>query len=358
MATNPFEKKTWQNRLSEHPTRRQLVDVDTGTTQTVDVTRAEGQIYTTGDGFTQTNMNDLEQRIYDAFDDFDGAGALSHNIPRAVPKDITDYYNDDTLWDRLNGTNGFDLYEDIFVGDYFTLNTGPITCKNLSEQETVTGASKVLIAHLFQDGSFIILPAIVDDNGKAFAHHFGKTYVASSLQEFQDNGLTEFFEEVIGMANTLSEVTPSTSDGATLLSRMVAEFGTSHIRALAPGTAAFPNGYDANYNITGLSAYNSYIGLLNEIHLRGFPDRDSLHTSYSGTRKLSIYNNCVHLSFFSHGGQFASGNLSGGYNLVGVPIDQDYMAGDTAIVIFAASQLFGNQESWKYLAICPLVHLK
>lgn len=353
---NPFQKKAWQNRLSEFPTRRQLVDVDTGVTQTVDVTRDEGQVYTTGDGFTQANMNDLEQRIYDAFDEFDGIGALSHNVPRVVPKDITEYYNDGTLWHRLKGKNGFEPFEDIFVGDYFTLTTGPITCKNLSQQQTVTGASKVLIAHLFQNGTCIILPAIVNSDGKVFAHHFGKTYVASSLQEFRDNGLTEFFHQVIGMANVISDVTPSTSDGATLLSRMVAEFGTSHIGTLSPGSAAFPNGYDTNYNITGMSAYNSHLGLLTEIHLQGFPSRDSLHTLYSGHRKLMIYNECTHLSFFSHGGQF----LSSDYKLVGVPIDQDYMAEliSPTPVIFNASELFGNTEPFKYLAICPLMRLK
>ena len=41
------------------------------------------------------------------------AKALSHNIPRLVPKDITSYITDGTFWKRLAGTDGFALFEDI-----------------------------------------------------------------------------------------------------------------------------------------------------------------------------------------------------------------------------------------------------
>lgn len=61
MAT--FEKKLWQDRISEHPTRRTLTDVSTGDATLVDVARAEGTVTNAGDAFNASNMNDLENRI-------------------------------------------------------------------------------------------------------------------------------------------------------------------------------------------------------------------------------------------------------------------------------------------------------
>lgn len=62
-----FEQKTWVDRQSEHPTRRVLTDVNTGTKSTVDVERAEGTITTKGDPYSAANMNGLEQRVANAF---------------------------------------------------------------------------------------------------------------------------------------------------------------------------------------------------------------------------------------------------------------------------------------------------
>lgn len=51
--------------------------------------------------------------------------ALNNNIAdfhNANPreKDITAYLTDGSLWDRIKGTNGKSLFEDLFVGDYLT----------------------------------------------------------------------------------------------------------------------------------------------------------------------------------------------------------------------------------------------
>ena len=64
-----YNQKTWQDRISEYPTRRLLTDVSDSTSQTVTVSRAEGTISQEGDAFNATTMNDLEQRIADAFGD-------------------------------------------------------------------------------------------------------------------------------------------------------------------------------------------------------------------------------------------------------------------------------------------------
>ena len=58
------------------------------------------------------------------------APAFSHNIVRLVPKDITAYYTDGTLWSRIAGTNGFELMEDIYAGDYFQMSKRAITANN------------------------------------------------------------------------------------------------------------------------------------------------------------------------------------------------------------------------------------
>lgn len=57
-----FETKTWEDRISEYPNRRQLTYED-GTTALVTVARSEGTISTAGDPFSAAEMNSLETRI-------------------------------------------------------------------------------------------------------------------------------------------------------------------------------------------------------------------------------------------------------------------------------------------------------
>ena len=64
-----FAQKTWAKRITEYPNRRKLTNVSDASETVVDIERAEGIISQAGDGFTQANMNDLEQRIADAFND-------------------------------------------------------------------------------------------------------------------------------------------------------------------------------------------------------------------------------------------------------------------------------------------------
>ena len=60
-----YNKKTWQNRLTEFPTRRTITKSDS-TTEIVTVTRNEGDIYKEGDAFSASTMNDLEGRVDEA----------------------------------------------------------------------------------------------------------------------------------------------------------------------------------------------------------------------------------------------------------------------------------------------------
>ena len=73
--------------------------------------------------------------------------ATSHNIPRLIPKDITSYVTDGTLWKRLNGTDGYALFEDIYVGDYFKMSRA-ISAYERTGQYQTTGSQYVTIAGL------------------------------------------------------------------------------------------------------------------------------------------------------------------------------------------------------------------
>ena len=72
---------------------------------------------------------------------------MTHNIPRLVPKDITSYYTDGTLWNRIAGTGGYSLYEDLYVGDYFKMSRA-ISASNPNSTYQLTGSQWVTIASI------------------------------------------------------------------------------------------------------------------------------------------------------------------------------------------------------------------
>lgn len=61
-----FSKKTWKDRVTQYLNRRLLTDSN-GNTQLVTVTRDEGSVTEAGDTFSAANMNDLEDRVDNAF---------------------------------------------------------------------------------------------------------------------------------------------------------------------------------------------------------------------------------------------------------------------------------------------------
>lgn len=67
--------------------------------------------------------------------------AATHNSI-VIHKDITEYYTDGTLWDRIAGTNGFKPFEGIYPGMYF--DTG-VTVKAPGQ---TGGSSKIMICGL------------------------------------------------------------------------------------------------------------------------------------------------------------------------------------------------------------------
>lgn len=90
-----FSKKTWKDRIAQYLNRRKLTDVDTGDVQTVTVARDEGGITEDGDIFNAATMNDLEDRIDNAFDALTAAdisysaGVSVADVLNALPNIIT-----------------------------------------------------------------------------------------------------------------------------------------------------------------------------------------------------------------------------------------------------------------------------
>lgn len=66
---NKFEKKEWEDRQVQYPSRRKLTP--TGQENIYDVDRAEGEVTAPGNAFDAQNMNNLEDRVYDAFGKLD-----------------------------------------------------------------------------------------------------------------------------------------------------------------------------------------------------------------------------------------------------------------------------------------------
>ena len=63
LVAKPFDKKIWQNRISEFPNRRKIKNVSDNSETIVDIYREEGTIQNEGDAFSASTMNNLEDRI-------------------------------------------------------------------------------------------------------------------------------------------------------------------------------------------------------------------------------------------------------------------------------------------------------
>lgn len=81
-----FVTKVWKDRLVEYAGRRKLTNVATGEELLVDVSRSEGTVNQAGDAFSATNMNNLEQRIKNEFDNVNESLA-NGNISFSVESD-------------------------------------------------------------------------------------------------------------------------------------------------------------------------------------------------------------------------------------------------------------------------------
>ncbi len=160
-----------------------------------------------------------------------GAG-ITHNIPRIVPKDITSYVTDGTLWKRLNGTDGFTLFEDIYVGDYWQMSR-PITTPNQDSQHAVTGTDWVTIAGIntlagngdsidMWQNHLVMIPGKGDQPG---VNYFGRNRMNPTDTTVGGYYNSELHQSILGAVVSAG----STAAGATVNQQLYAEFG-SHLK--------------------------------------------------------------------------------------------------------------------------------
>lgn len=154
-----------------------------------------------------------------------------HNIPRLVPKDITAYYKDGSLWNRLNGTGGYSLYQDIYAGDYIQMSRA-ISAKNPDSTLQLTGTDWVTIASIgglahngdtidFMTNHLVMVP------GKGFGgtQHFGRSRMNPTNSTAGGYKGSEMNTTVIGPVATAGKTTAD----ATINEQLYAEFG-SHLK--------------------------------------------------------------------------------------------------------------------------------
>ena len=157
--------------------------------------------------------------------------ATSHNIPRLVPKDITAYITDGTFWKRLAGTDGYALFEDIYVGDYFKMSRA-ISAYERTGQYQTTGSQYVTIAGLdtmMNNGNQNVVnyhhAVMVPGQGFGGTQHFGRSRMNSTNTTEGGYAASEMNTLVLGEVTS----TGSTAADATINQQLYAEFG-SHLK--------------------------------------------------------------------------------------------------------------------------------
>lgn len=178
-----------------------------------------------------------------------------YNIPRRVPKDITPYWADGTLWNRIAGTGGYKIYDDIHVGDYIDMGR-PVTCPN----SPTTGSQYVVVASCgglegaggYDSSAEITYNHIVMIPGQGFGgtQHFGKHAMHSSSQH-PGYAKSDMNKLVIGPAVTEGSI----ATGATINQQLYYIFG-SHLKTYKSmlATGVNPSLYNRSGLATGASS--------------------------------------------------------------------------------------------------------
>ena len=181
----------------------------------------------------------------------------NHNIPRLVPKDITSYYKDGSLWKRLGGTGGYSLYQDIYVGDYFQMSR-VISAKNPDSTLQMNGTDWVTIASIgglaYKGDNMDLTPNhLVMVPGKGFdgTQHFGRSRMNPTNTSDGGYKASEMNTKVLGAIATAG----STTADATINQQLYAEFGV-HLKKTRELVTN-------KINATGINRYGSNNGCSN-----------------------------------------------------------------------------------------------
>ena len=200
-----------------------------------------------------------------------------HNIPRLVPKDITAYITDGTFWKRLAGTDGYALFEDIYVGDYFKMSRA-ISAYERTGQYQITGSQYVTIAGLDtmmnngDQGNGVDYHHAVMVAGQGFGgtQHFGRSRMNATNTTEGGYKASEMNTLVLGEVTS----TGSTAAGATINQQLYAEFG-SHLKTTRElvSSALNATGYNRFGSATGCASGWYWISaqavLMSEVEVYG-----------------------------------------------------------------------------------------
>lgn len=181
-----------------------------------------------------------------------------HRFPRAVPKDISSYLADGSFSDRVAGTNGHPLMDDIFVGDYIHMSRA-ISAYERTGQYQETGSEYVTIADL--DGAW----GRGDTNPINYHHAImvpGKGLDATEKQHFGQSRMNSGNDTTGGYASSEMNTTTigavassgSTASTATINQQLYAEFG-AHLKTVRElvSNSINSSGYNRFGSATGCS---------------------------------------------------------------------------------------------------------
>ena len=200
-----------------------------------------------------------------------------HNIPRLVPKDITAYITDGTFWKRLAGTDGYALFEDIYIGDYFKMSRS-ISAYERTGHYQAAGSQYVTIAGLDtmmnngDQGSGVDYHHAVMVPGQGFGgtQHFGRSRMNAENTTQGGYKASEMNTLVLGGVTS----TGSTAANATINQQLYAEFG-SHLKTTREfvSNAFNATGYNRFGSATGCASNWEWISaqaiLMSEIEVYG-----------------------------------------------------------------------------------------
>ena len=174
--------------------------------------------------------SDKIDNVLDAVLDVKNTANFSHNIPRNVPKDLTSYITDGTFYKRLNGTDGFELFEDIYVGDYIKMSraiTCPGSTNGTAGSQYVTIAGLDTMMYNGEDGKYVNYHHAVMVPGQGFGgtQHFGRHAMNATNTTKGGYVASVMDQSVLGAVATEG----STAGGATINQQLYEEFG-SHLK--------------------------------------------------------------------------------------------------------------------------------
>src|SRR5574344_950709 len=199
-----------------------------------------------------------------------------YNKPRLVPKDITSYVTDGSLWDRIAGTNGYTLHEDIFVGDYIRMSRA-ISAYDQTQAYQITGSQYVTIAGidtLQGNGDNIDMAyehlVMVPGMGFGGTQHFGRSRMNSPDTTVGGDVASEMHATTLGAVATAG----STVATATINQQLYAEFGahlktTRELLSNSINSSGYNRFGDASGCSNNYSWYSCQAVLMSEVECYG-----------------------------------------------------------------------------------------